>query len=65
MFIAALYFLYGIYSDKKKVEVIVVIVYVILSYVVIAVGQSSKIIVFLEYSFCCVSRLDAVLPVNR
>ena len=64
LFIAALKFLARrLHNDEDMFEVIVIIVYVVVSYAAIAIGQSSKVIMFIEYSLCCVSKLDAVLPI--
>ena len=65
MFVAALFFLSGLFTETNKLNVIAVIFYVIVSYIAIAVGQTAKLVVFLEYSFCCVSKLDAVLPISH
>ena len=64
LFVASLKFLTGIlYNAEDKFGVIVIIFYVVVSYVAIAVGQSSRFVMFIEHSLCCLYRLDAVLPI--
>ena len=64
MFIAGLYFLNRIYTDSCRVEVFFLVGLTVLSFILIIVGQSSKLIVLVEQSVCSVSKLDAVLPIS-
>lgn len=64
LFVASLKFLTGIlYNAEDKFGVIVIIFYTVVSYMAIAVGQSSRFVMFIEHSLCCLYRLDAVLPI--